>query len=86
MVPTGAGPPGRVTSVTSGSTDAPFGSTALIRAASEATLSGGALTTIAFLAGIAERAGDRVRHHRVDPADAHRAERDHRQPLLLLAA
>ena len=44
MVPTGGGPPGRVTSVTSGSTDAPLGSTALILAASEATLPGGALT------------------------------------------
>src|SRR5205807_639183 len=57
MAPTGAGPPGRVTSVTSGSTDAPRGRTALIRAASEATRSGGALTTSAFLAGIpSERA------------------------------
>ena len=33
-----------------------------------------------------ERSGDRVRHHRVDPADAHGAERHHRQPFLLLAA
>ena len=33
-----------------------------------------------------ERGGDRVRHHRVDPADAHGAERHHRQPSLLLAA
>ena len=57
MVPTGAGPPGFVTSVTSGSTDAPRGRTALILVASEATWSGGALTTIAFLAGIpSERA------------------------------
>src|SRR5205809_2479486 len=52
MVPTGGGAPGRVTSVISGSTDAPCGSTALIRAASAATLAGGALTTRAFLAGI----------------------------------
>ena len=51
MVPSWDGPPGRVTSVTNGSTAAPRGRTALIRAVSEATLSGGALTTIAFLAG-----------------------------------
>ena len=50
-IPTGDAPPGRVTSVTSGSTDAPFGSTALILAAIEGTLAGGALTTRAFLAG-----------------------------------
>ena len=50
-VPTADGPPGRVTSVTSGSTAAPGGRTSLIRAASAATLAGGALTTIAFRAG-----------------------------------
>src|SRR5271166_1883742 len=44
-------PPGRVTTVTSGSTAAPRGRTALIRAASAATLAGGALTTIALPAG-----------------------------------
>src|SRR5690242_15849957 len=56
-VPTGDGAPGRVTSVTSGSTDAPRGRTALILVASEATWAGGALTTSAFLAGIpSERA------------------------------
>ena len=37
--------------MSSGSTEAPFGSTALILAAIEGTLAGGALTTRAFLAG-----------------------------------
>src|SRR5690348_11880959 len=56
-IPTGDAPPGRVTSVTSGSTDAPFGSTALILAAIAGTLAGGELTTRAFLAGTPSEAG-----------------------------
>ena len=50
-VPTADGSPGRVTSVTSGSTAAPRGRMSLIRAASAAALAGGALTMIAFPAG-----------------------------------
>src|SRR5690348_18402747 len=50
-VPTGDVRPDRVTSVTRASTPAPLGRTALILAVSEATLDGGALTTMAFPAG-----------------------------------
>ena len=63
----------------SGSTPAPWGSR-LIRWPG-GQVGGRRADHDRVLAGHAERPGDRVGDHRVDPADAHRAERDHRQPF-----
>ena len=70
-----------LTSETSCSTPAPLGSSRPMAATSAVKSSVRTLTTIALPAGAPSCAGGRVGHHRVDPADAERAERHHAQPL-----